>query len=124
LFHFEWSLDNRSHFQLREGEVMNRRGMVFVALAFFSSVAVGGPKEDMQRQLNQEVMDSEFDAGDPQRAQAYADEAIKKGIKPVAAGPSYWQPGWTCSNLIGSAYYRYADYRNCIYYHRYYGRYW
>ncbi len=103
---------------------MNRQGLLWTALLLFSPLVMSGPKEDMQKQLNQEVMESEFDAGDPQRAQAYADEAMKKGLKPVGSGPSYWKPGWTCDSLAGSVYYRYSDYRNCVYYHRYYGRYW
>lgn len=79
--------------------------------------------EAMQRQLNAEVLSSPFNPGDVKKAEAYADEALKNKVQPVAA-PSYWQPGWSCSNLTYYRYYSYYDYRNCIYYHRYYGRYW
>ncbi len=79
---------------------------------------------EMQKRLNAEVLSSEFDPGDLKKAEAYADDALKKNIKPVQAAPSYWQPGWTCGNLTRYRYYRYRDYRDCIYYHRYYGHYW
>jgi hypothetical protein len=78
----------------------------------------------MQEALNEEVLSSPFDPGDVEKANAYAEQAMKQNLKPVQVAPTYWQPGWTCSNLVSYRYYRYRDYRNCIYYHRYYGRYW
>lgn len=78
----------------------------------------------MQRALNAEVLAAPFDPGDVDKAKAYAEKAIKKDTKPVATPPSYWQPGWTCGHLTRYHYYRYSQYRDCIYYHRYYGRYW
>lgn len=81
-------------------------------------------REEMQKQLNQQVMNSPFNAGDVKKAENYAEDALRKGIQPVGTPPQYWQPGWTCANLTGYAYYNYADYQNCVYYHRYYHRYW
>lgn len=78
----------------------------------------------MQRALNAEVASSPFNPGDIKKAQQYADEALKKGIAPITQAPVYWQPGWTCASLTHYLYYRYSDYRNCVYHHRYYGRYW
>lgn len=79
---------------------------------------------EMQRQLNKEVMSSPFDPGDVAKAEAWAKDAQKKDLQPVKVAPNYWRPGWTCANLTSYRYYRYRDYRNCIYYRRYYGRYW
>lgn len=81
-------------------------------------------REAMQRKLNESVMAAPFDPGDISKAEAYAEQAKKSNIPPVAQPPAYWAPGWTCSNLTSYAYYNYGDYRNCIYYHHYYGRYW
>ncbi len=81
-------------------------------------------RRQMQEQLNSEVMARPFDPGDVEKAKHYADEAMKKDLQPVKTPPAYWQPGWTCSHLSRYRYYRYRDYRNCVYYHRYYGRYW
>lgn len=95
-------------------------------LIFFSSVSFADDdaRAAMQRELNATVMDAPFDPGDVNKAKAYADEAIKKKIKPVTTPPSYWQPGWNCGHLTRYHYYRYSHYRNCVYYHRYYGHYW
>ncbi len=81
-------------------------------------------REEMQKQLNQQVMSSAFNAGDIKKAEAYAEEAKKSGIPPVVQPPTYWAPGWTCANLTSYRHYYYNDYRNCVYYHHYYGRYW
>lgn len=81
-------------------------------------------RAEMQKALNDAVMASPFDPGDVQKAQAYAEEAKKQNLPPVQSPPPYWQPGWTCGHLTGYLHYRYDTYRNCIYYHRYYGRYW
>jgi hypothetical protein len=81
-------------------------------------------REDMQRSLNQEVMASKFNPGDAHKAKAYAEEAKRNNVTPVAQPPSYWVPGWSCYNLTTYRYYNYGDYQSCIYYHHYYGRYW
>jgi hypothetical protein len=90
-------------------------------------LCLAGQAEDMaemQRRLNQEVMSQPFDAGDVGKADAYAEEAMKKHLKPAAKVPSYWEPGWSCADMTRSPYYSYRDYRDCVYYHRYYNRYW
>ena len=96
--------------------------LVLSGLPFGSASA--GEEEDMaamQRALNAEVMARDFDPGDVKRADAYIEEAMKKGIKPEAAAPSFWRPGYTC---VDARRYSYAAYRNCRYHYRYYGRYW
>jgi hypothetical protein len=81
-------------------------------------------RAEMQKKLNNQVMSAPFDPGDISKAEAYAAEAKAANVVPVAQPPTYWAPGWTCANLTSYAYYNYGDYRNCIYYHHYYGRYW
>lgn len=88
-----------------------------------SPAAMAGDKEDMaemQKQLNAGVMAKPFSVEDEAKIDAYVKDAMKKDLKPRESAPSYWQPGWTCNNLYG----HYYDYRDCMYYHRYYGRYW
>lgn len=81
-------------------------------------------REEVQRALNERVMASAFNPGDIKRAEAYAEQAKREGVKPVPQPPTYWAPGWTCANLTVYPAYVFTDYRNCIYYYHYYGRYW
>jgi hypothetical protein len=101
---------------------------VALATATFVSGALAGDndkaREDMQRQLNQQVMSAPFNAGDIKKAEEYSENAKKEGVVPAAQGPAYWAPGWTCANIAAYRYYAYGDYQNCVYYHYYYGRYW
>ncbi|MGJ8669609.1 MAG: hypothetical protein ACSHXK_08995 [Oceanococcus sp.] len=99
-------------------------GLLLVSIAGLLEPAQAETATEMQQRLNQEVMNSEFDAGDIKKAEEYANAALKRGEKPVMVAPNYWQPGWACSHLTRYRYYNYRHYRNCIYYRRYYGRYW
>lgn len=109
---------------------MLRVPMVFLACVLAAAPALADDppqaqtKEQMQRSLNQQVMSSPFNAGDIAKAQAFAEDAFRRHIVPVARPPAYWVPGWTCANLTTYAYYSYPDYQNCVYYHYYYHRYW
>ena len=109
---------------------MNRRLIAVALLGAVISPARGGDghdskaQADLQKQLNQQVMSSPFNAGDIKKAEAYAEEAKKANVQLVPRPPAYWGPGWTCANLTSYRYYYYNDYRNCVYYHRYYGHYW
>lgn len=83
-----------------------------------------GEEEDlaeMQRQLNADVMAQPFDPADVARVDAYIEQAMKDNLKPETQRPDWWQPGYTCRDAYR---YGYRHYRNCRYYHRYYGRYW
>ena len=95
-----------------------------VPMAAFSADNADKSQEEMQRALNERVMATPFNPGDIKKAQGWAEEAKKQGVIPVAQPPSYWVPGWSCANLTTYTGYLYGDYRNCIYYHHYYGRYW
>jgi hypothetical protein len=87
-----------------------------------SSVVLAGEEEDraaMQKKLNQGVMEKPFSVEDTARIEAYIKDAKQKDVKPQQAPPSSWRSGYTCANL-----HDYYEYRNCLYYYRYYGRYW
>jgi hypothetical protein len=89
-----------------------------------SAAANDAAREEMQRALNAETMASPFNPGDVNRALAFAQDAKRRNVVPVQQPPSYWMPGWTCASMTGYAHYDYSAYRNCVYYHHYYGRYW
>ena len=74
----------------------------------------------MQRKLNAEVMEQPFLAEEPEKVNAYIKDALKKKLVPPPYSGTYWRPGYTCRNLLR---YSWKEYRNCKYYHRYYGRY-
>ncbi len=101
--------------------------LVTLGLVAASAVTWAGEAEDMaemQRQLNAEVMAQPFDPGDAAKVDAYIKEAMKKNIKPPQkSAPSWWKRGYTC-DYIRRYRYNYRLWRNCRYYHRYYGRYW
>jgi len=103
---------------------MAMRYVLLAALTSACTMAAADEREDMQKALNQQVMSTPFNAGDIKKAEAYAAEAKKQGVAPMASPPTYWVPGWTCASLAGYRYYNYGDYQNCVYYHYYYGRYW
>lgn len=109
----------QSHFFL-SGILILFLSMVFIGVG--GSLLWAGEKEDMeamQKALNQQVLDKPFYPGDKAAVDAYLDEAIKKGVKPIDDKPQGWAPGWTCNNLM----YSFGAYRNCLHYYRYYGHY-
>ena len=96
-------------------------------LAFLSSLfvqTVFANEEDemaaMQRKLNAEVMEQPFLAEEPEKVEAYIQESLKKKIKPPPYTGIYWRPGYTCHDLLRHSW---REYRNCMYYYRYYGHY-
>ena len=74
----------------------------------------------MQKQLNQQVMKQPFYAEDPAKVDAYVKEAMKKHLKPKVYSGSHWRRGYTCHDMLRWSWY---EYRNCMYYYRYYGYY-
>jgi hypothetical protein len=76
---------------------------------------------EMQKRLNDQVMQKPFSVEDAAKVDAYVQEAMKKDLKPRQTPPKDWRPGYTCNDLWR---YSYNEYRDCVYYHRYYGRYW
>ncbi len=103
-------------------KILWNMSFIVLVMALSLTLAWAGEKEDMeamQKALNQQVLDKPFYPGDKAAVDAYLDEAIKKGVKPVEQKPPGWAPGWTCNNLM----YSFGAYRNCMHYYRYHGRY-
>lgn len=96
---------------------------VLCAGGIFSwGAASAGESEDpveMQKQLNQGVMEKPFSVEDAAKIDAYITDAMKKDIKPQQTPPASWRSGYTCADLQD-----YYEYRDCLYYYRYYGHYW
>ena len=77
---------------------------------------------DMQKKLNVEVLEKPFSVADEAKVDAYIKDAMAKNLKPeVSKAPSYWRPGYSCADIY---HYGWNGYRNCRYYHSYYGHYW
>jgi hypothetical protein len=98
----------------------------FSFLLLFISVIVPASSfaesmEEMQRRLNEQVMQKPFSVEDQSRIDAYMKDAMKKNLEPVKTPPKYWQPGYTCASIRG---YGWRVYSDCAYHYRYYGRYW
>lgn len=104
---------------------MNQVSALLLFTLLAAAAAFANEEEEMaamQRQLNAEVMEKPFSAADEAKVSAYMKDAMAKDLKPeVRKAPSYWRPGYTCANIYS---YGWSTYRNCRYYHRYYGRYW
>lgn len=98
--------------------------MSVTLIAGFGHVAADTPKDQelmhTQRQLNKEVLEKPFYAEDPQKVEAYIKEASKNHIKPTEYSGPHWQAGYACHDMLR---YSWIEYRNCSYYHHYYGRY-
>ncbi len=97
--------------------------VLVVPLLVCSTLAFAGEEDDMeemQRRLNTETMSQPFLAEQPEKVEAYIQDAMKKNLKPKEYTGKNWRPGYTCRDLLR---YSWTDYRNCKYYHRYYGRY-
>lgn len=100
--------------------------MLLTGVLLLSVVQVwAGQAEDnamanMQSQLNKEVMEKPFFAEDPAKVDAYIKEASKNHIKPLEYTGPHWRAGYTCHDMLRYSWY---EYRNCSYYHHYYGRY-
>jgi len=98
---------------------------LFATVALLSApLAIASDEDDMaemQKRLNAEVMQKPFSVEDAAKVDAYVKDAMKKDLKPKQAAPKTWRPGYTCRDLWNYSYY---DYRDCVYYHRYYGHYW
>ncbi len=74
----------------------------------------------MQRKLNAETAELPFLAEQPAKVEAYIKKSLKNKIVPPPYSGIYWRSGYTCHSLLR---YSWNEYRNCQYYHRYYGRY-
>ena len=94
---------------------------IFFTLGIFlSGIAQATDMAEMQKQLNQDVMDKPFSVAEESKIDAYIQNATKSGSKPAEYKGRNWQPGYTCGDLRAYSYY---EYRDCRYYHNYYGHY-
>ena len=76
---------------------------------------------EMQKKLNQEVMEAPFDANIEMKATKEIDALVKQGAKPKSPyWGNLWQPGWNSCNHLYK--YGYNYYRDCRYHRRYHGR--
>ncbi len=94
-----------------------------ILATLFIQPALAGDAEDMaemQKKLNAEMADLPFLAEQPEKVEAYIKDSLKNNVVPPPYRGTYWRPGYTCHNLLR---YNWREYRNCRYYHRYYGRY-
>ena len=99
-------------------------GVLVIFLCMFAQSLIAETEEEemarMQKQLNQGVMNQPFLAEQPEKVDAYIKESLKNNIKPPEYQGRHWRRGYTCRDLLR---YSWHEYRNCRYYHRYYGRY-
>jgi len=95
---------------------------VIAMLGFFSIPAPcrADEKAEMQKRLNSEVLNQGFDVKREDELNAYIDEATRKGLKPKAYTGNHWHRGATCADLLSDSW---IEYRDCMYYYRYYGYY-
>ena len=75
---------------------------------------------ELQEQLNQEVLSKPFSVEEQAKLEAYLQDALKRKIVPGEYTGTHWRRGYTCRDLRPYSYY---EYRDCMYYYRYYGRY-
>lgn len=96
--------------------------LVLGSFLFLNSASASDEDDlaEMQRQLNSEVMSQPFLAEQPEKVDAYIQDAMKKKLVPPEYKGSNWQPGYSCRDLLR---YSWREYRNCRYYHHYYGYY-
>lgn len=92
-----------------------------ILTSFFASAATQEEEmKRMQEQLNSETMAQPFLAEEPEKVDAYIKEAMKKNLKPPEYKGDHWRSGYTCHELLR---YSWTEYRDCMYYYRYHGRY-
>lgn len=86
-----------------------------------SSSVLADERSEMQKRLNEQVLDKSFSVESEANLNAYIEEATKRGTPPKSEPSKYWRNGYTCADLRR---YSWTDYRDCSYYHHYYGYYW
>lgn len=97
--------------------------LLVIAIFIISPSLFAETAAEMQQRLNAEAMNKSFEVEDVSKIDSYINDAMKKNLQPRKNPPANWQPGYTCDGYYGM-YHNYYDYRDCLYYHRYYGRFW
>jgi hypothetical protein len=80
----------------------------------------GDQTSERQKQLNEAVLLQPFSVEEQAKLEAYLQDALKRKIVPGEYTGTHWRRGYTCRDLRPYSYY---EYRDCMYYYRYYGRY-
>jgi hypothetical protein len=94
--------------------------LALLCLALTAPALAETDLENAQREMNQETMSREFLAEQPEKVDAYIKEAQQKNLKPPEYTGTHWRAGYTCHDLLRYSWY---EYRDCRWYHRYYGHY-
>ncbi len=88
---------------------------LFFCLAQTAFASEADDMAAMQKKLNAETLDQPFMAEQPEKVEAFIQEAMKKGLKPMEYDGTHWRRGYTCHDLLR---YSWREYRNCRYYYR------
>lgn len=94
--------------------------LAFVALIQYP-VWADDEMAEMQRKLNQQVMERPFAFRNEQDVERYIEKTLKSGKAPDVRPGKHWRRGYTCADLRIHSLHEYA---NCLAYYRYYGKYW
>jgi hypothetical protein len=94
--------------------------IALMSMAVFAAPAAAGDKAKVQDRLNNEVLDQGFDVKGEAELNSYIEEATRKGLEPKRYTGNHWRRGYTCEDLRR---YSWSEYRDCVYYYRYHGRY-
>jgi hypothetical protein len=101
-----------------------RKKISLAALSFLmitSVSALADERTEIQKRLNDQVLDKPFSVESEASLNAYIADATKRGLPPKSEPSKYWRQGYTCNDLRR---YSWTDYRDCSYFHHYYGYYW
>lgn len=96
-------------------------GFLLCFLMIFSISALADERSEIQKRLNEQVLGNSFSVENEANLNSYIEDATKRGIPPKSEPSKYWRRGYTCNDLRR---YSWTDYRDCSYYHHYYGYYW
>ncbi|WP_446811254.1 hypothetical protein ACH50O_06750 [Methylomonas sp. 2BW1-5-20] len=95
--------------------------LLMAVLVANHTVVTADQASDTQKMLNDQVLAKPFSVEDEAKLNSYIEEATKRGTPPKSQPSKYWRQGYTCNDLRR---YSWNDYRDCSYYHHYYGYYW
>ncbi|PPD35691.1 MAG: hypothetical protein CTY19_01180 [Methylomonas sp.] len=96
----------------------------FLLLCFlmvFSTLVSADERAEIQKRLNEQVLDKAFSVESEANLKSYIEDATKRGLPPKSEPSKYWRRGYTCGDLRR---YSWNDYRDCRYFNSYYGYNW
>lgn len=95
--------------------------LTLLFIIFHAAGVMADERDELQKRLNEQVLEKSFSVESEVGLNAYIEDATKRGMPPKTQPSRYWRQGYTCGDLRR---YSWNDYRDCRYYHSYYGRYW